>query len=268
MARRWRDPSGLDDQQLVERVGLDVVRREPGPGQHVKQQQPRRPRHVPKPVGRRPHRRWRVYDKIGSVDYHCDLSLANIRLSQTWACDFFIIVSLRFRVLYGFVILALERREIVHVGVTEHPTAEWVAQRVVETIGERVSPRFLLHDRDSIYGEAFRRRMSGLGVRELVTPPRAPTANAYCERVVGTLRRDCLDHVLVWDERQAERLLREYVCYYDGRPHRGLRLQPPAGQNWLPPAWPPPTASICAIPVLGGLHHRYGTALASTRLVG
>jgi transposase InsO family protein len=108
---------------------------------------------------------------------------------------------------------SFQRREIVHVGVTEHPTAEWAAQRVVEAIGERAPPRFFLHDRDSIYGGAFRRRVSGLDVRELVTPPRAPTANAYCERVVGTLRRDCLDHVLVWDERQAERLLREYVHF-------------------------------------------------------
>jgi transposase InsO family protein len=174
----------------------------------------------------------------------------------------------RFRVLHAFVILSLERRQIVHVGVTEHPTAFWAAQRVVEAIGDRLPPRFLLHDRDGIYGDVFRCRVRGLGVRELVTPPRAPKTNAYCERVVGTLRRDCLDHVLVWDERQAERLLREYVRYYHGRPHRGLRLQPPAGQNWLAPARPPPTARVRGIPILGGLHHRHGTALAAARLAG
>ena len=149
---------------------------------------------------------------------------------------------------------------IVHVGVAEHSTGEWTAQRVVESIGDCVPPRFLLHDRDTIYGEEFRKRVRGLGVQELVTPPRCPTANAYCERVVGTLRRDCLDHLLVWDERQAERLLREYVRYYDARPHRGLRLQPPAGRHWLPPARPPPTASVRGHPILGGLHHRYGVA--------
>jgi transposase InsO family protein len=104
------------------------------------------------------------------------------------------------------VVVALERRAIVHVGVTDHPTADWTAQRVVEAVGAHEPPRFLLHDRDAIYGESFGQRVRGLGVRELVTPPRSPTANAYCERVVGTLRRDCLDHLLVWDDRQAERL--------------------------------------------------------------
>ena len=178
------------------------------------------------------------------------------------------IVSLRFHVLYGFVILALERRAILHVGVTEQPTAEWAAQRVVEAIGDHEPPRFLLHDRDSVYGEAFRRRVGGLGVRELITPPRAPTANAHCERVIGTLRRDCLDHMLVWDERQAERLLREYVRYYDGRPHRGLRLQPPGGQHWLAPARPPPTTALVGLPILGGLHHRYGVSSDGALLAG
>lgn len=126
----------------------------------------------------------------------------------------------------------------------------------------------LLLPRARLAAEAFRRRVSGLGVRELVTPPRSPMANAYCERVVGTLRRDCLDHLLVRDARQAERLLREYARYYDGRPHRGLRLQPPAGRHWPAPARPPPTISVRGLPILGGLHHRYGTALDGARLIG
>jgi hypothetical protein len=86
--------------------------------------------------------------------------------------------------------------------------------------------------------------------------------------VVGTLRRDRLDHLLVWDERQAERLLREYVRYYEGRPHRGLRLQPPAGEKWLPAAQPPPSLSVRGTPILGGLHHRYGTAVDGVLLTG
>ena len=121
-------------------------------------------------------------------------------LSQIWACDFFTIVSLRFQVLYGFVILALERLQIMHVGVTTYPTAEWAAQRVVEAVRDRLPPRLLLHDRDGVYGTAFRGRVNGLGIRELLTPPRAPTANTYCERIIGTLRRDCLDHLFVWDD--------------------------------------------------------------------
>jgi hypothetical protein len=145
--------------------------------------------------------------------------------AQVWACDFFTIVSVRFRVLYGFVILSLERRKIVHVGVTEHPTAAWAAQRVVEAIGDRVAPRYLLHDRDMIYGEEFRQRVRGL---------------AYA----SSSRR----HVL--------------------RGRTGLRLQPPIGQKWLAPARPSPTARARGIPILGGLHHRYGTASDSARLVG
>jgi transposase InsO family protein len=189
-------------------------------------------------------------------------------LSQVWACDFFTIVSFRFRVLYGFVILALERREVVHVGVTETPTPAWAAQRVVEAISEHAPPRFLLHDRDSLFGEVFQARVQGLGVRELVTPPRTPTANAYCERVIETFRRDCLDHVLAWDAHQAERILREYVRYYAARPHRGLRLQPPAGEKWLAPARPPPTMRVRGIPILGGLHHRYRVDYDRARFAG
>jgi transposase InsO family protein len=157
----------------------------------------------------------------------------------------------------------------MHVGVTAHPTAEWAAQRVVEAVrDDRTPPRFLLHDRDSVYGRSFRDHVSGLDIRELLPPPRTPTANAYCERVVGTLRRDCLDHLLVWDERQAERLLREYAHYYHGRPHRGLRLQPPAGQKWLPPAQPPLSLFVHGTPILGGLHHRYGTIVDRLPLTG
>ena len=104
-------------------------------------------------------------------------------LHQTWASDFFTVVTARFQVLYVFVVISLGRRRLVHVGVTAHPSAAWAGQRIVEaTIDAEYAPRFLVHDRDSIFGDLFRRRVRGLGTRLLATPPRAPTANAFCER--------------------------------------------------------------------------------------
>lgn len=102
--------------------------------------------------------------------------------------------------------------------------------------------------------------MKGFGTRCLVTPPRAPQANADCERVVETLRRGCLDNVIVLDDRHAECILREFVRYYHGRPHRGLRMQAPTGSRWLPPVRPVPARAVRSRPVLGGLHHEYGIA--------
>jgi putative transposase len=183
-------------------------------------------------------------------------------LHETWACDFFVLVTGRFRVLYVFVLLSLDRRKIVHAGVTEHPSARWAAQRFVEAAADaRQIPRFLVHDRDSIYGADFRRRVRGLGTRLLATPPRSPKANAFGERVIGTLRRDCFDHIIVKNQQHAERVLHDYLAYYHGRPHRGLRMQPPDGARHLPPPRPPIRTRIAGIPILGGLHHRYGFAI-------
>ena len=185
-------------------------------------------------------------------------------LHETWACDFFVLVTARFRVLYVFVVLSLDRRTIVHAGITEHPTARWAAQRIAEATSDAQQiPRFLVHDRDSIYGTDFHRRVRGLGTRLLATPPRAPTANAFGERVIGTLRRDCFDHIIVKDQQHAERVLHDYLAHYHGRPHRGLRMQSPDGARHLPPTRPPKGTRIAGIPILGGLHHRYGFALAA-----
>ena len=183
-------------------------------------------------------------------------------LGQTWACDWFTIVTLRFQVLYAFVILDLGRREVVRLGVTPSPSAQYAAQSFVEAVCDRddQAPRFLIHDRDSIYGVDFRRRVKGFGTRCLVTPPRAPQANAFCERVIGTPRRDCLDNLISLDDRHAERILREYVRYYHGRPHRGLRMQAPVGGRWLPPVRAVPAEAVRSRPLLGGLHHEYSIA--------
>jgi transposase InsO family protein len=177
---------------------------------------------------------------------------------KRWRNHFFVLVTGRFRVLYVFVVLALDRRRIVHAGVTPNPSATWAAQRLVEATADVEAPRFLVHDRDSIYGAGFRERVRGMGSRLLATPPRPPKANAFCERVIGTLRRDCFDHILVRDEHHADRVLREYLSFYHGRPHRGLRTQPPDAERHLAPPRPPARTQVVGVPILGGLHHRYG----------
>lgn len=161
--------------------------------------------------------------------------------------------------LYVFVVLSLERRRLVHLGVTEHPTAVWSAQRLVEAVADTHQvPRFLVHDRDSIFEGVFRKRVRGLGIRSLKAPPRSPQSNGFCERVIGTIRRGCTDHVLIRDRRHAEHVLADYLTYYVSRPHRGLHMQPPDAARHLAPIRPPQGTQIIATPILGGLHHRYG----------
>lgn len=183
-------------------------------------------------------------------------------LGQTWACDWFTIVTLRFQLLYAFVILDLGRREVVRLGVTPTPSAQYAAQSSVEAVCDRndQAPRFLVHDRDAIYGVDFRRRLKAFGTKCLAPPPRAPQANAHCERMIETFRHGCLDNVIVLDDLHAERILREYLRYYHGRPHRGLRMQAPIGGRWLPPSRPTPDSSVQSKAVLGGLHHEYAIA--------
>ena len=174
------------------------------------------------------------------------------------------IVTLRFQILYCFVVVDLARREIVHIGITPSPSAQFAGQCFVEAVADRnnVNPRFLIRDRDSIYGGDFRRRVKSCGTRCLITPPRSPQANAICERLNGTLRRDCLDHVIVLDEVHAARVLKEYARYYHGRPHSGLRMQPPNGARWLAPVRRVPPKDVVSRPVLGGLHHEYYARVA------
>jgi transposase InsO family protein len=169
------------------------------------------------------------------------------------------IVTLRFQILYCFVIVDLARREIVHIAVTSSPSAQYAGQSFVEAVTDRdnQNPRFLIRDRDSIYGKEFRRRVKSCGTRCLITPPRSPQANAICERLNGTLRRDCLDHIIVIDNVHADRVLKQYVRYYHGRPQRGLRMQPPIGARWLAPLRRVPPKDVVSRPVLGGLHHEY-----------
>ena len=112
------------------------------------------------------------------------------------AIDFFTVSTVRMRVLFVFIVLELQRRKVLHFGVTEHPTSEWVGQQVVEAFAEREAPRYLIRDRDASYDHEFRRRIQSLGVKEVITAPRSPWQNAFAERLIGSIRRECLDHVV------------------------------------------------------------------------
>jgi len=170
------------------------------------------------------------------------------------ACDFFVIPTVTFRLLYCFVILSHDRRRVIHFNVTSHPTAQWTAQQVVEAFPFEEAPRYLLRDNDSIYGKAFQERVASLGIEELKTAYRSPWQNAYVERLIGSIRRECLDQTIVLGERHLCRVLAEYFEYYNKhRAHQGLDGDSPVGRNKEPPE----LGEVVAVPFLGGLHHRY-----------
>jgi transposase InsO family protein len=131
------------------------------------------------------------------------------------ACDFFIVVTARFRILYVFVVMEVGTRKIVHFNVTAHPTAAWTLQQFREILTGEQPYRFVLHDRDSIYSTELDAALTSLGVTVLKTPYRAPQANAFCERLVGTMRRECLDFLIPWNEMHVRRILKEWVAHYN-----------------------------------------------------
>ena len=176
---------------------------------------------------------------------------------QIAAVDFFTVPTLTFRVLFCFIVLNHSRRRIVHFNVTDHPTAGWAAQQIIEAFPYDTAPRFLLRDRDNVYGDAFRDRVHGMGIDEVLIAPRSPWQNPYAERVIGSIRRECLDHVIIFGEEHLRRILREYVRYYNGsRPHLSLEGNSPIPREVEQPS----SGKVRAIPFLGGLHHRYTRA--------
>jgi putative transposase len=179
---------------------------------------------------------------------------------EIWACDFLPVTDALFRPFYAFFVIALGSRRVVHVGVTRHPTDAWVAQQLREATPFGQRPRYLIRDNDSKYGTAFTRVAEASGITELRTAYRAPRQNATCERFLGSVRRECLDHVLILGEAHLQRVLREYVAYCNGaRPHQGLQQRLPdgtAGRAQQPEIGRRVRASL----VLGGLHHTYQRA--------
>jgi putative transposase len=173
------------------------------------------------------------------------------------AVDFFLVPTLTFRLLFVFIGLRHDRRELIYVNVTDHPTAHWAARQLIEAFPEETAPKYLLRDRDAIYGEIFTRCVDTMGIRQVITAPRAPWQNPFVERVIGSIRRECLDHFLILNETHLYRLLRAYVAYYNAvRPHQALDNNSPQPRD----IDPPPGGRIIAFPQVGGLHHRYQRA--------
>jgi transposase InsO family protein len=179
------------------------------------------------------------------------------------ACDFFVVVTATFRVFYVFVVLEVGARPILHWNVTDHPTAAWTAQQFRMVVPGDQLHRFVIHDRDSIYAEGVDKTLRAMGLRVLKTPVRSPQANAHCERLIGTIRRECLDFVIPLNERHLRRVLTEWVAHYNrGRPHASLGPgipDPPLDRRELGPHGHriPAGHEVVGTPVLGGLHHEY-----------
>jgi transposase InsO family protein len=168
--------------------------------------------------------------------------------------DFFTVPTLTGRVLFVLVLLSHHRRRIVHVNITDHPTATWAAQQVIDAFPNDTAPRWLHRDRDCIYGDVFHRRVSGMGIAEVVSAPASPWQNPYVERLIGSIRRECLDHVIVINEAHLRRVLTAYGRYYHrSRTHLGLEKDTPDHRAISGTS----TGPIVAIPEVGGLHHRY-----------
>ena len=186
--------------------------------------------------------------------------------SQTWrtfldnhvgclvSTDFFVVPTATFAVLFVFIVLRHERRRIEHFGVTALPTTAWVAQQIREVFPWDTAPRYIIRDRDGAYGREFRARLKAMGIEEIVTAPRSPWQNPFVERVIGSIRRDCLDHVIVLNERHLRQILCSYLAYYHGsRTHLALGKDTPDGR----PVQSADGGKVVAFPQVGGLHHRY-----------
>jgi putative transposase len=178
--------------------------------------------------------------------------LAN-HVDQIAAADFFVVPTVTYRLLFVFVILAHRRRTVVHMGVTAHPTVAWTAQQLREAFPNDTTPRYLLHHRDDAFA-ALAATAGGLGIEDVRTAPRSPWQNAYVERLIGSIRRECLDHVIVVNERGLSQMLTCYLTYYhQSRTH--LALAKDARQPWT--ITPAAVGPVIATPQVGGLHHRY-----------
>ncbi len=187
------------------------------------------------------HQRWRTF-------------LAN-QLRGIWAADLFVVQTLSFQTLYVFFLIRHQRRELIHFNVTASPTAAWIWHQLLEATPWNRQPKYLIHDRDAVYGGDFHGRLVSLGIAGVRTPVRAPTANSVAERIVRTIRTECLDHLIVVDERPLRAVLAEFADYYNqDRPHRSLGLQSPLRSNVRS------HGRVVSRPVLGGLHHVYARA--------
>jgi putative transposase len=190
--------------------------------------------------GRPPSQTWRTF-----LENH---------VQQMVATDFLVVRTVSFRLLFVFVVVGHHRRHAIHFNVTAHPTAEWTARQIAEAFPWDSAPRYLLHDRDCIYGAAFHQRVGEMGILEVLTAPRSPWQNAYAERFIGSLRRECLDHIIIFNESSLRRILKTYFQYYEhSRTHLSLEKDAPASRA----VQLPELGRVIELPQVGGLHHRY-----------
>jgi putative transposase len=197
-------------------------------------------RFMPKRERKPPSQTWRTF-----LDNHPG-SLVSI--------DFFAVPTATFRVLLVFLVLRHARRRVVHFNITEFPSAAWTAQQIIEAFPGDTTPKYMIRDRDGIYGDDFCYRVGNMGIEEVLTAPRSPWQNPYAERLGGSLRRECLDHVIVLGESHLHRIIKSYVAYYHkARTHLSLGKDAPEPR----PVQPPTMGDIVEISEVGGLHHRY-----------
>lgn len=175
-------------------------------------------------------------------------------LGQMVSVDFLTVPTLRFHVLYVFIVLSHARRQVLHFNVTEAPSARWTAQQLREAFAFTSPPKYLLRDRDGIYGLEFEHCAEALGLEQVRIAPRSPWQSPYVERLIGSVRRECLDHVIVLNRAHLHRVLESYFVYYHScRTHLGLDKDAPQTRR----VQPPEEGNIVALPEVGGLHHRY-----------
>jgi putative transposase len=186
--------------------------------------------------------------------------------SQTWrtfldnhlkemvSIDFFVVPTATFRVLFVLVVLAHDRRRVLHFNVTDHPTARWAGEQIIQAFPDASEPRYLLRDRDRIYGEEFQERIQAIGIKEILTAPQSPWQNPFCERLIGSIRRDCLNHVVILGESHLRKILGRYFHYYHTyRTHLSLEKDAPEPR----PIQQVILGEVIEIPEVGGLHHHY-----------
>jgi len=173
-------------------------------------------------------------------------------VGQMVSIDFFTVPTITMRVLFVLMVLEHDRRKVLHFNVTEHPTGAWTAQQIVEAFADRDAAQYLIRDRDSRYSAEVQSRIKSLGIQEILTAPKSPWQNPYAERLIGSIRRECLNHYIILNARHLKRTLSSYFRYYHlTRTHLSLDKQCPF------PREPMKVGTIVAIPQLGGLHHRY-----------
>jgi transposase InsO family protein len=170
------------------------------------------------------------------------------------AIDMFVVATATFRLLYALIVLGHDRRKVIHFEVTQSPTQVWLSRQITEAFPWDTAPRYLLRDRDASYGTVFHDRVRVMGIKEVVTAPRAPWQNPYVERLIGSIRRECLDHIIIFNEHHLRGVLSRYFQYHQQtRTHLSLDKDCPETR----PIHPPTIGKIIAFPEVGGLHHRY-----------